>query len=112
MLDAHTRKYLALQTYSDRGKEWNVLRLVNLSLDIPAKRISLYELIERGRYMPVINSLRNGDYEIVLSVDLRHPIILNARGRVMDGYHRITKAYLFGKRYILARRFDKTPEPD
>ena len=112
MLNRKTRKYLALQAFVDHGKEWNVLRLIKLSQDIPAQRISLYALIERGRYMRLINSLRNGEYENVLAVDLRHPIILNARGKIMDGHHRLAKAYLFGKRYILARKFDKTPEPN
>lgn len=46
------------------------------------------------------------------AADLRHPIILSAGGDLMDGGHRIAKAYLLGKQTVVARRFVTDPEPD
>ncbi len=44
--------------------------------------------------------------------DLSHPVILAADGTLMDGGHRIAKAYLLGEETIQARRFVTDPEPD
>ncbi len=46
------------------------------------------------------------------AADLRHPVILSADGGLMDGGHRIARAYLLGQRTIRARRFGTDPEPD
>ena len=44
--------------------------------------------------------------------DLSYPVLLSAEGRLMDGGHRIGKAYLLGHRTVRARRFPVDPEPD
>ena len=44
--------------------------------------------------------------------DLNHPVILSANGALMDGGHRIAKAYLLGQTTVQARRFVTDPEPD
>jgi len=44
--------------------------------------------------------------------DLRYPVILSADGRVMDGMHRVAKAYVEGRESVVAVRFGETPEPD
>ncbi len=44
--------------------------------------------------------------------DLGHPVILAADGHLMDGGHRIAKAWLEGRRTIGAVRFSVDPEPD
>jgi ParB-like chromosome segregation protein Spo0J len=46
------------------------------------------------------------------AVDLDQPIILSAEGEVMDGQHRLTKAWMQGAATILAVRFPVTPDPD
>lgn len=48
----------------------------------------------------------------ILAADLQFPIILNAKGDVMDGMHRILKCYVFGLPTIKAVRFTETPPPD
>ena len=42
----------------------------------------------------------------------RHPVILSADGGLMDGGHRIAKAYLLGQPTVPARRFVIDPDPD
>jgi hypothetical protein len=46
------------------------------------------------------------------AADLSYPVILAADGSLMDGGHRIAKAYLLGQPTIQARRFVTDPEPD
>jgi hypothetical protein len=46
------------------------------------------------------------------AADLTYPVILSADGALMDGGHRIAKAYLLGQLTIPARRFVTDPEPD
>ena len=49
---------------------------------------------------------------LVREVDPRHPILLTAGCRIMDGRHRVVRALLEGRATIPAVRFDPTPEPD
>jgi hypothetical protein len=49
---------------------------------------------------------------LIQATELRFPIILSADGRVMDGMHRVAKAYLCGQDDIEAVRFEVDPEPD
>ena len=46
------------------------------------------------------------------TVDLVYPIILSADGHVMDGMHRIAKAWMLGQRTITAVQFERDPPPD
>ncbi|MFD7156485.1 hypothetical protein ACFV9C_17930 [Kribbella sp. NPDC059898] len=50
--------------------------------------------------------------ERIQKADLRYPVILSADGRLMDGGHRIAKAWLGGARTVDAVRFVVDPEPD
>jgi hypothetical protein len=48
----------------------------------------------------------------IFSADLSYPIIMTASGDVLDGAHRIAKAYLQGERTIAAVVIDDYPRPD
>jgi len=48
----------------------------------------------------------------IQKADLRYPVILSADGRLMDGGHRIAKAWLSGMTTIDAVRFSVDPTPD
>ena len=48
----------------------------------------------------------------IFQADLSYPIILSAEGFLMDGGHRISKAWLNGMTEINAVRFEIDPEPD
>lgn len=50
--------------------------------------------------------------ELIQKADLRYPVILSADGRLMDGGHRIAKAWLSGATTVDAVRFVVDPEPD
>jgi hypothetical protein len=48
----------------------------------------------------------------IFSADLGYPIIMTRSGDVVDGAHRIAKAYLQGERTIAAVVIDDYPPPD
>jgi len=105
---------------SERGLlAWDVERLIALSGDLPRIHVgidSIRELDEvywfdadreRPSCRRVLDHIR-----LIEEADLVHPIILGADGRVMDGMHRVAKAFLRGQASIEAVRFARDPEPD
>lgn len=48
----------------------------------------------------------------IYEAEFDHPVILSAEGWVMDGMHRVCKAYLLGWRTVRAVQFVQNPEPD
>lgn len=48
----------------------------------------------------------------VNETNLDYPVIMNADGMIMDGWHRVVKALVEGRETIRAVRFEKTPSPD
>ena len=63
--------------------------------------------IERPTCRKVLEHMR-----LINEVDLSHPIILGADGRVMDGMHRVAKTLLEGRAVIEAVKFELDPDPD
>lgn len=53
-----------------------------------------------------------GHVKRVLNANMDYPVILDAEGFIMDGWHRITKALVEGRATIRAVRFDETPPCD
>lgn len=48
----------------------------------------------------------------IYEADLSYPIILAPDGSLMDGGHRLAKAWLLGQETISAVQFETMPEPD
>lgn len=48
----------------------------------------------------------------IMAADLSYPIIFSADGRLMDGGHRIARAWIEGRTTIDAVRFAVDPEPE
>jgi hypothetical protein len=53
-----------------------------------------------------------GHMRLIDEADLSYPIILSASGAVMDGMHRVAKAYSQGFTEIVAVQFGEDPPPD
>ena len=47
------------------------------------------------------------NYNQILQADLRYPIILDSNLKIVDGAHRLSKAYILNKKYIRAYIFDR-----
>lgn len=98
---------------------WDVDRLVALSADFPVRDLPLEwvrELDEPHWYdaegdVPTVRSIA-GHARLIQEVDLACPVILSAEGRVMDGMHRIARAWLEGQATVPVVRFEVDPPPD
>ena len=95
---------------------WHVPRLWQLASDLPVKLIPLETVTHylSGHWGPdaptgfdVADHVRR-----VLEVDVWFPIIFAAEGYLMDGMHRLLKAYVLGHEEIRSVRFPVTPEPN
>ncbi len=101
-LDDHTFQY---------GKyRWRVTRLHKLAetlkpFEIPLKHLNIWCLYpEPDTTLSFIDHVKRVNF-----ADLKHPIILDEEGSIMDGRHRVLRALMEEKKTILAVRFDKTP---
>ena len=98
---------------------WDVSRLIELSKDLPRITVPLSSIRELDEVYWFDGAKERPTCRRVLEhmilieeVDLSHPIILGADGRVMDGMHRVAKAFLNGSAKIEAVQFGRDPEPD
>lgn len=48
----------------------------------------------------------------IMEADLSFPVILSSEGLLMDGGHRIAKAWIAGEETVQAVQFIEDPEPD
>ena len=106
---------------SKKGKllVWDVRNLIQAAQGLTVRWIdvlSIKELKESYWYdlggqkptcMNVIDHIR-----LIQSVNFHYPIILCQDGGIMDGMHRVCKAYIEGKKKIEAVQFNLTPHPD
>ena len=96
---------------------WDVDRLVDLSRQLPRKRIRLADIREldelwcgedeRPTWRAMVEHI-----QLIDEADLSFPIILSSTGAVMDGRHRVAKALRQGQDEIEAVQFEEDPEPD
>lgn len=97
---------------------WLTERLWAAAADLRPKRIRIDEILEFDsdcwfgeRHVPTIRNVAE-HLRRINEADLSHPIILSSDGRLLDGGHRIAKAYLRGDADVLAVQFEHDPEPD
>jgi len=98
---------------------WDVDRLVELSANIKPQKVRLSDIAEIDE-----SFWSNGPGEkltcrqiaehanLIDEADLKYPIIMCSKHRVMDGMHRVLKALNAGLETIDAVIFEQDPEPD
>lgn len=94
-------------------------RLIALSKGLPRTRVALDSIAELDQVYwfdadqerPTCRKVLQ-HMKLIEEVDLAHPIILGADGRVMDGMHRVARAVRDGLETLEAVRFPRDPEPD
>jgi len=97
---------------------WYTERLWRLAADLPAKTVAIASIPEFDQncwfseQTPPTCRAVAGHVQRILDADLRYPIILSANGGLMDGGHRLAKAWLQGATEIQAVQFEEDPEPD
>jgi hypothetical protein len=97
---------------------WFVERLWHLARKLPVRQIAIDQIAEFDQNCwfgptshPTCRAVAQHARRI-FEADLQYPIILSAEGYLMDGGHRIAKAYLLQLREIRAVQFQLDPEPD
>ena len=97
---------------------WHTERLWELSRNLPVKSVSLECIPEFDQNCWFGPTTLPTCREVALhaqriwEADLSHPIILSSEGHLMDGGHRIAKAWLLGMEEVKAVQFTEDPEPD
>lgn len=97
---------------------WYTERLWRLAHDLPVFTIAVAAIPELDQdcwfgssYVPTCRAVAQHAQRI-WDADLAYPIILSAHGGLMDGGHRLAKAWLLGRATIQAVQFTTDPEPD
>jgi len=111
------------QQYHFRDSEegllsWDILRLIDLASNLEVKSIPLSEIQELNEEFwyglgtrPTCKSVAE-HAKLIYEVDLTYPIILCAKGRIMDGMHRVCRALIEGHETVRAVQFESEIEPD
>ena len=95
-----------------------MLRLIELSKDFQIHQVPLTDIRELeetywfGLGAPPVSKDIAQHAKQIYEADLSYPIILCPEGRVMDGMHRVCKAYLEENSTILAVKFLELHHPD
>jgi hypothetical protein len=97
---------------------WQAERLWTLARDLPVRHIPIADIAEFDQNCwfgpgtpPTCKAVAEHARRID-AADLAHPVILAADGGLMDGGHRIAKAYLLGHTTVAAVQFPHDPAPD
>jgi hypothetical protein len=98
---------------------WDVDRLIKLSEGLDPKFVRLDSIKELDDNFwfggdgdnPTCRAIAE-HARLMQDTDLSYPIILCSSGKVMDGMHRVCKAYIEGRNKITAVQFVIDPEPD
>lgn len=102
-----------MHIYSTNGKSYDVHELWKIAPKSKRVKVSLLtkQLRQRcwGNDHPTpIRTLRerkDTHWHNIMSCDLRYPIILAPNNQIADGIHRLYKAVLLNKRYIMCKQF-------
>ncbi|MBN1971354.1 MAG: hypothetical protein JXR48_17805 [Candidatus Delongbacteria bacterium] len=112
------RKQYHLRPSGNKFNAWDVDRLIEMTKDFDVIEVDVLELLERNKFhwyqgdnLPTVKSIFD-HMKLVEECSLDYPIILSTEGIIMDGMHRVGKAYLQNIQTIKAVKFDYTPKPD
>ena len=108
----------AVQCYDYLGYRYPVSQLIDWSKKYKAFKMPLKHLNWSRTVVDDLNALELAQHmKQSLMADLSYPIILAPDGVILDGGHRLAKAFLTGQSYIMAVRLksmppcsEKTPE--
>jgi hypothetical protein len=98
---------------------WEVARLWKLAAELPVSRVSLASLEAEydkvywfgGNHLPTVRAVVEHARKIA-AADLTNPVILSQTGVIMDGVHRLARAFMLGHHEIEVVQFSEDPEPD
>lgn len=104
--------------YCDAGKKYSVPKLVELSQKIGTIKVEVERLASKLRghpwddeYCDVISpqdvidnpKISQTHWLQIQNANLKYPILIQPSGEIVDGFHRLAKAQLHGKKWIKAK---------
>lgn len=112
------QQYHSRQT--DQGRYiWDVHNLIKQAQALTPKDVPLYTIAELNEnywfdgHWPIPTSRNIAEHaRKIYESDLQYPVILGPDGRIMDGMHRVCKAFLLNYDTIRVVQFDVEPAPD
>jgi len=99
---------------------WYIDDLIEASRELPTIQVNIEELGELDRVAWYGENRHQGRLTVrqvadhmkkIQEADLSCPIILSADGKLLDGFHRVAKAYHLGIAILPAKRFLADPPP-
>ena len=100
-----------------KAMAWDVQTLWELSAGLPVKKVGMDSFPNFDKPCWFQNgeaTVRNISIHAkrIFETDLNYPVILSSQGELMDGMHRIAKAWIIGWTEIPAVQFETDPPPD
>ena len=112
MADGHSRPTLEGRAF------WSTATLWRAAEGMPVRQVAIADIAEFDQdcwfgdtHVPSCRAVAV-HARAIQAADLSYPIILSSDGGLMDGGHRIAKAWLFGRTEIAAVQFEVDPAPD
>ncbi|MGI8417618.1 MAG: chromosome partitioning protein ParB [Nakamurella sp.] len=96
---------------------WLTERLWTAAAGLPVRRVRIADIPEFDQdcwfngVAPTCRQVAEHAARI-LAADVNYPVILAANGGLMDGGHRVARAFMNGEHEVDAVRFERDPEPD
>jgi len=95
---------------------WSTERLWELAAGLPIESVTVESIPEFDENCwftnpPTCREVAEHARQI-FAADLEYPVLFSAEGQLMDGGHRVAKAWLLGIAEVKAQRFFETPAPD
>lgn len=102
-----------MSTLMDNGEvhSWFVPNLWRLVEPLPIVKVLVFDIYQSVK-RHIEEEYIEEDWLRVKHADLSYPIIINDVHGVVDGVHRIAKAYQLNKRFINAKDIKTMPKPD
>lgn len=101
-------------TYREGNKVWYANTLIKASKGLPVKTMSINNnLLDDKIYwiMDTFFDLKNHLIRIN-NADLKYPVIVGPKGKIIDGWHRLMKAVQLNRTSIKFVKLDKMPPYD
>lgn len=107
-------------TYVDTGKVYPLKWILKHAEDFPVLDLNIEEIIRKnspletkeGNFVKQINNPSKQFKERSEQADLKFPILVSSDGWIIDGSHRVAKAYWLGNKTIKGRIIDISALPD
>ncbi len=112
-----TKRHFADLGDDGTNRIWYTERLWELAKELPVKDVPIesipaFDQVAWFGYVEPTCRRVAEHAKRISEATFDHPVILSAEGYVMDGMHRICKAYLLEMKTVSAVQFAVNPEPD